>query len=465
MSLLSELGRFSSQTALIGSDGVEISYSTLVREVARVASIIKPRELVFLHCANNIESVVFYLGVLNANAIPVLLDDGIPLANLTALIDCYQPSYAVVSSALTYALQGKELLVAGDRILIAVESQRDYEISDELAQLMTTSGSTGSPKFVRQTEENLRTNSSAIRDYLGITPGDRAITTLPMSYSYGLSIINSHLISGASIVMNQASVTQKDFWKLLNVSGANNFGGVPYLFDVLGRMKVLKDEFKSLRYITQAGGKLAPQTFGKMLEICNGINLPLVLMYGQTEASPRMSYLPPEMLSTKGQSIGVPLPGGKFWLKDERGRVVKEHNHVGELHYSGRNVVLGYAESRIDLIRGDDFLGELATGDLARCDEDGYYYVVGRRTRFLKIHGHRVNLDHLEEVLGNNGFFCVCTGDDKQIDIVVEGHVDRSRIINCVTGNTNLHQSAFSVSVVKTLPRSVSGKLIYRQAE
>ena len=224
-----------------------------------------------------------------------------------------------------------------------------HDLHPDLALLLSTSGSTGSPKLVRLSHDNLRCNAASIADYLGLTPDDRAITSLPMHYCYGLSVVHSHLLVGAGLVLTDLSVVDECFWRLAEDAGATSFAGVPYTFEQLERSGFTERALPSLRYVTQAGGRMAPERVGRWRDHGRRSGWDLVVMYGQTEATARMAWLPPDRADAHPEAVGIPIPGGSFRLEpvdevDEPG--------VGELVYAGPNVMQGYAVSAADLARG-----------------------------------------------------------------------------------------------------------------
>jgi len=220
--------------------------------------------------------------------------------------------------------------------------------------LLTTSGSTGSPKLVRLSAKNLQSNAAAIAEYLGLTREERAITVLPMNYTYGLSVINSHLHSGARILLTNAPVIQKPFWEFFHLQEATSLVGVPYTYAMYHRMGLFKMELPSLRYMTQAGGKLPAAMVKEFAQWARTRGIRFFVMYGQTEATARMSYLPPDRVIEKTASVGVAIPGGRFSILDANNREITQSGVDGELVYRGPNVSLGYAESRADLEKEDE---------------------------------------------------------------------------------------------------------------
>ncbi|MEE3466956.1 MAG: AMP-binding protein [Eubacterium sp.] len=336
----------------------------------------------------------------------------------------------------------------------------------DLALLLTTSGSTGSPKLVRQSRTNVLVNAASIVDYLEIGEFDRAITTLPMSYTYGLSIVNSHLLAGAELLLTDISIMQRDFWDFFQKEKASSLAGVPYTYEMLKKLKFMKMLLPSLKYMTQAGGRLRPELHKEFAEFATLTRKRFYVMYGQTEATARMAYLPYVHAEKKVGSIGVAIPGGALFLEDENGEQITEPHKVGELVYHGRNVTYGYAEELADLAKGDENDGVLHTGDMAEMDEDGYFFITGRKKRFLKIYGNRVSLDECEELIENHfSVECACTGEDDEMRIFVTGKIGEAVVVDFIAGKTGLNPKAFTVKNVPTIPRSGSGKKAYGELQ
>ncbi|MBO4396657.1 MAG: AMP-binding protein [Eubacterium sp.] len=351
-------------------------------------------------------------------------------------------------------------------------TQKEYNegkrprLHPELGLLMTTSGSTGSPKLVRQSEKNVVVNAAAIVDYLEIGEFDRAITTLPMSYTYGLSVINSHLLAGAELLLTDISIMQREFWDFFKKEKASSFAGVPYTYEMLKKLKFSRMMLPSLKYMTQAGGRLGPELHKEFAEYAQFSRKRFYVMYGQTEATARMAYVPYVRSVEKAGSIGVAIPGGALSLEDEQGNEIVQPHVPGELVYQGQNVTFGYATVLSDLCRGDENEGVLHTGDLAEMDEDGYFFIVGRKKRFLKIYGNRVNLDECEELIEKKfDVECACTGEDDEMAVFVTGSVGESEVADFIAGKTGLNPKAFSVKKIDSIPRNRSGKKAYGELE
>lgn len=461
---------YSDALAAIEYGGGRITYRELFHISNEIWESIGKRTLVFSLCSNSIGSVVGYVSFINHGIVPLLLADTLERSLVDKLMHVYHPEYLWLPAACcgdftdyekVYEICGYALLRTG---------LTPYPMNEELALLLTTSGSTGSPKLVKQSYHNIRSNTESIVKYLDIDCSERPITTLPMNYTYGLSIINSHLYVGATMLLTEEPVLQKGFWDFFREEAATSFGGVPYTYEILDKLRFYRMELPSLRYMTQAGGKLLPELHRKFAEYARQNGKKFVVMYGQTEATARMGYLPAEKAIEKCGSMGIAIPGGMFELIDIGGNLILGPDTVGELVYRGENVTLGYAQSGDDLIAGDERHGVLETGDMAKRDADGFYYIVGRKKRFLKIFGNRVNLDEVERMI--KGTFqnieCACSGmDDRMVVYIVPESFgeDPERLRRYLTETTRLNISAFHIVEVPEIPKSDSGKILYAKLE
>ena len=288
-----------------------------------------------------------------------------------------------------------------------------------------------------------------------------------MNYTYGLSIINSHLLVGATLLVTDKSLMQKEFWEFFEKQQATSFGGVPYTYEILDKLRFTRMELSSLRTMTQAGGKLTTELHAKFAEYAAQNGKKFVVMYGQCEATARMGYLPANMAVEKCGSMGIAIPGGKFTLIDVDGKPVQEVGKTGELVYEGPNVTLGYAECGDDLRLGDEHGRILYTGDMAQYDKDGYFYIVGRKKRFLKIYGNRVNLDEVDRLIKGafDGIDCASAGVDDHLYIFITEESKAKDVKNFVVQKTGLNQAAYQMVVIDQIPKNDAGKTLYRELE
>lgn len=459
-----DLKKKSTETvAAVNEAGETLSYGELLQFNEVYGQWIPERTLVFILCQNTMEALKGYVASLCNRIVPLLLDSELDLELLKNLIQTYQPEFLWIpqerSEEFSYPVCGE------DRGYVLLNTgYGKSELYDDLALLLTTSGSTGTVKLVRQSYENIMANARSIVEYLEIDDTERPITNLPMSYTYGLSVINSHLLAGATILLTPRGIFEKEFWEFFKREKATSMAGVPYTYEMLKRLRFFRMELPSLRTLTQAGGKLSPELHKEFAEYAKEKGIHFFVMYGQTEATARMSYLPWQKSIEKYGSMGIAIPGGKFSLIDVEGREIEEPDVVGELVYEGPNVTLGYAQKKEDLVLGDERHGKLITGDMAKKDADDYYYIVGRKKRFLKIFGKRVNLDECERMIKQEfEIECACAGRDDLMYVYVLDENLKEPVGQYLSKKMNLHHSAFKLVVINEIPKNKSGKIQYKE--
>jgi acyl-coenzyme A synthetase/AMP-(fatty) acid ligase len=282
-----------------------------------------------------------------------------------------------------------------------------------------------------------------------------------MHYSYGLSVINSHLAVGATLLLTDRSLFTKAFWDFLAACKATSLSGVPYTYEMLKKLRFLGKGGWPLRTLTQAGGKLRIELVEELAGYCAAHGMRFYVMYGQTEATARMAYLPSDLVFDHPSSIGIPIPGGDFTLVDEAGDPITSPDREGEIVYRGPNVMLGYAEGPQDLTKGDCLGGVLHTGDQATFDAEGLFYITGRKKRFIKLHGNRMNLDDIERHLNENGIPCICGGSDERILIGCSRAGDEKRAAEVVGATFKVHHSVIEPVLIKKVIKNASGKILY----
>lgn len=434
--LSDDLGAHGNQVALVTAEE-SITYAELDERVRDLVVRLGPaRRLVLLGAGNAIEPIVAYLAALRGGH-PVLLVPGDNDDSIRVLAAAYDPD-VVINARNGWDIEERR-------------TESAHQLHPDLALLLSTSGSTGSPKLVRLSRQNLLANAESIAQYLGITKDHRAATTLPMQYCYGLSVINSHLHSGAGLVLTELSVVDRCFWDLFTAAGATSFAGVPHTFELLNRAGFASMSLPTLRHVTQAGGRMNPETVCRYAALGEREGWEFFVMYGQTEATARMAYLPPALATSRPETIGIPIPGGDFTID------APDDDGVGELVYRGANVMLGYAEHPRDLALGAS-IEELRTGDLARQTPEGLYQVMGRTSRFIKLFGLRIDLDHVERLVAQHGLAAMCTGDDNNVMLAVEAGADVAGIKRLVSNYLGLPHRRVLVVEFDELPRLSNGK-------
>jgi acyl-CoA synthetase (AMP-forming)/AMP-acid ligase II len=437
-----DLPTHGSRTALHTATG-EISYAELADRAADLAGEVLggTRRLVLIEGANTPESITAYLAAVQHGHVALLVPEGRP-AQLEQMVDAYDP----------------DVVLRHDRNRWTAEPRRPdsaHDLHPDLALLLSTSGSTGSPKLVRLSHDNLRSNAASIASYLRLTPEDRAATSLPLHYCYGLSVVNSHLLTGAGLVLTEHSVVDECFWQHFQDAGATSFAGVPYTFDLLDHSGFAERDLPNLRCATQAGGRLAPDRVRAWAELGQRRGWDFVVMYGQTEATARMGYLPPDLAPSRPEAVGVAVPGGSFRLEPVPEATEPD---VGELVYEGPNVMLGYAESPTDLSEGRT-VDALRTGDLARF-VDGLVEIVGRRSRHAKVFGLRLDLDRVESSLATRVPHAEvrCLAIDDQLHAFTASRRSSAKVRSELAELCGLPTSAVRVHTLTELPRTATGK-------
>jgi long-chain acyl-CoA synthetase len=468
MSIFDKIQDYGDNIAVI-CDGIKsISYNQLTNNADVISEELPAHSLILVINSNCYASIAGYVGFLRKGAVPLMLPADTTAETMAHLTEAYQAEYvfAPLASGKTLGLVDP-VKTLGSYGLYKACDMHITNIYKDLSLLLPTSGSTGSPSFVRLSAANIASNAAQIADYLHIKPGDRAITTMPMSYSYGLSIINSHLMQGATIVATEAPVIGTKFWRTMTDTSVTTFGGVPFIFEMLKKLRFHKMTLPHLRTVTQAGGKLSAELTNYFLEACQGFGAGFYVMYGQTEATARMTYMPPNKLADKPASVGIPIPNSEIWLENQAGERVTTNSSVGELVFKGPNVSLGTAENRADLALGDKNNGVLHTGDLVTCDKEGFVTIVGRKKRFLKIFGNRVNLDEVETLLSKTGFSVAVAGVDDKMSVYVEiGTKDEKHPVldsakTLIKSQTKISPRGFKVIALDKIPRTDSGKISY----
>ena len=456
------LDKYANHIAVETEQGKKLTYAQLKQDVDRIAEVMAPRKFTFCLCDNTLGSLVGYVAFMIHHVPTVLLDASKDAGIIKGLIEHYHPQYIWTLTKRVDSLGiGNSVLTYEDYTLLHTGEQI-YEIHPDVLLCLTTSGTTGSPKLVKLTEENLRSNAESIAEYLHITDKERAITSLPMYYSFGMSVINSHLIKGATLLLTDKAVIQREFLNFLKDGKATSIAGVPYTYEMLRRLRFLKMDLPQLKTMIQAGGKLNANIVKEYVEAAQANGKEFIVMYGQTEAAPRMSYLPFDKALDKYASIGIAIPGGKLSVRDVNDQEIMAPDTDGELIYEGPNVCMGYAECIEDLSKGDENHGVLHTGDVARFDSDGYFYITGRMKRFVKVWGNRCNLDATEQLVKTITTSCACVGVDDKITVFVTQDGLEDRIKSYLVDKTGLNIRAFDVKVVDVIPTLSSGKLDYQ---
>lgn len=370
--------------------GKWLTYSELSQQVCEGAENIHAlggKPLVFLFANNSIAAATLYLATLQAGAAIALFPAGLANERIAQLLQNYHP-LAVFGAGVPDGYEAWDRLPLPGAVL---RSRFHADLHPDLALLLPTSGSTGSSKLVRLSRSAVESNAASIAQALSITPEQRAGLNLPISYSYGLSVLNSHLLVGASVLLSCEGLLSRTWWGRLAKHGVTSMPGVPMVYEMLARLDFDSLAPATLRTLTQAGGALNVPLIRRFQEIMAARAGKLFIMYGQTEATARITILDHADLSARLGSVGRAIPGGNISIQGADGAAA-----AGEIIYRGPNVMLGYAETIEGLALGDQLHGSLPTGDLGMMDRDGFLTITGRIRRIVKIAGLRVNLDEIE---------------------------------------------------------------------
>lgn len=439
-----------------------VTYGDIINEAKKTEEYFRGRPVVIVLNDNSVGSVIAYLNT--------VINHGVPLMLGTSVDDIFLNNYVKVYGP-THIWKPKELVKCEDKIIyetygyaLVKTGNYPYEIFSDLSLLLTTSGSTGSPKLVRHSYNNLESQGKNISSFFNLGMGDKAMLDLPINYTFGLSVLNSHLYAGAEVLITNKTVLDPEYWEFFRKYGATSITGVPYTYELLKKLRFFRMKLPSLNLITQGGGKLSDDLFMELARYADDKGIRFIPTYGQTEGTARMAFLPDEDVLTHCGSIGRAIPEGEFYLVDEEGNKIEETEMEGELIYRGPNVTLGYASCEADLIKGDERKGLLATGDIAKRDRDGYYYIVGRKKRFLKLNGYRVSLDESERIIKEKfNVMCACSGDDNQMKIYIEGKEIPQGVEKFFSQKTGLNKGFFDAVCIDTIPRNEAGKILYNR--
>ena len=450
--------------AVKDDSGHELSYREVCGEIAAFEALHLARAVVFCLCENSAGSLVGYLAFENNGQVPLLLSAGMDEGLRSNLAQAYLPAYWWVPEAKAAGLDGEVIHTALGYVLLKT-GNAPYPLHENLSMLLTTSGSTGSPKLVRHKYGNLEANAENVAKVFAWREEEVGICDLPMNYTMGLNVINSHLVAGASVLMVKASLIEPEFWTFVRENGGTSFCGVPFSYEMMRRVGFDRMDLPALTTLAEGGGKLTDRMFTWIATYARNSGKRFCATFGTSETSARMAFLDPERALEKIGSMGKAIPGGELFLLDE---TEDGDGFVsGELGYRGPNVTMGYALCREDLSKGDEFCGEYHTGDIARRDPEGFYYIIGRKGRFLKLFGLRVSLDETERILKTQypGADFVCIGDDRQMTIVTTDASLVEEIIPFISGKTNLHRSAFRAAAIDEIPRNEYGKVRFGELE
>lgn len=442
--------------AAIDDSGWSITYGEICDFAKEFVKHLPQRSLIFLLSENRIGSLLGYTAALSNRIVPLIISAATEEGLYKHLYDLYQPEYLWLPQS---KADGKEIVFSAWDYCLVKTGNPPTPMYEELSLLLPTSGSTGSPKLVRHSYRNIEANADNVRRLFKLDDTEKAMAILPMHYTMGLSVIASHLLAGATLLLSGRSLLDKGFWAALKE--ATSFTGVPYSYEILTKMRFTGMDLPNLKVITQGGGKLTEAMWNILTEYARDKGKQFIATYGQSECTARMAYLPAEMALDKVCSIGIAEPGGQLSIVDDNGNESFEGEAQGEMVYRGENVTLGYATCREDLLKGDENHGVMHTGDLARRDADGCYFIIGRLKRFLKIFGLRIGLDEVERMIKEEyKTDCYCKGNDEKLIVLIVDPKLQDVLPDFIEEKTHLFHQKVEVQVVKEILRNEAGKVI-----
>ena len=430
-------------------------------EISRFNFLKNKRYLCLVECFNTPESILSYISIMSYGSVPLLINENLNEVFFKKYILKFLPDYIVTKRKIV----NKNYFIF-DKIhdIFFYKSKKIYnkKLNKELAILLPTSGSTGSSKMVRISYKNLYSNSNDICNFLKIKKNDIAITTMPFSYTYGMSIINTHVMKGANIYVYSGSVIQKNFFEILQKFKISTFGGVPYIYELLIKIGLNRIKNKYLKYITHAGGAMDKKLLLKIYNFCKKNDLEFISMYGSSEETSRMSYLSFKNMKKKIGSIGKGLQKS-FYLLDEEDNEIFDAYKTGELVFQGENVSMGYANSWKDLTLGDKNFSILKTGDEGYFDKDGFFYIQGRKNRYVKFFGHRISLDEIEKNLNKKFKNCFVKFIDEKFFVFSNKTYDFTELNNFIFKRFNINKKMVKFVKIEKIPYTSNNKIDYKK--
>lgn len=458
--LFHNLEKFNNRIALV-TEKKKISYKDIFQKLRQLKKVFRKRKLALIICENKEEILINYISLLYLKIPMILVDKKLKTEEFKSLVNSYNPSYIVSSESQSGKKLDKYKIIyeKKNNFIYSNQKKNSYKISKNLCLLMPTSGTTGSKKYVMLSYKNIFQNTNDIIKYLNLNENDKSLTNMPFNYSYMLSVINSHIQIGGTIFVTNKTVFEKDFWKLYKKFKITNFNGVPYVYELIDKIGINNLFNNNLKFITQAGGRLNDLIKKKILKKCIKNNKLFFIMYGQTEASPRISYMNLNINKNKFNSVGKNVSSCKINILKKTKTSVGS-NQIGEISIKGNNVFLGYSRSYRDL-NNKKIIKQLFTGDIGYLDRDNYLYIVGRKKRFAKIFGYRINLDEIENELYKKNIEVALKDNENKIHVFFEKNLKKTNLLNNILNITKLNKAAFVLFKVKKIPRNKNGKINY----
>ena len=465
--MILNLDKWSSDAvAAIDSQEQQLTYGELRYFAEQTGLLMPTRSLFFLLVENNCGGIAWTISNICAGNVPLILNAHLDEGLYKSLYELYQPPFVCVPEKMAEKFDYQTIGTFYGYTLMKTGHEACL-MNEELSHLLPTSGSTGSPKLVRHKYANIEAAALNISTFFELTEKDRPLMVLPLYYTMGLSMVFSHFYVGATVLITNLSMTDRNFWKFMKEERATSFTGVPYSFEILNLMRFFRMDLPDLTLLTQGGGRMPKELNLKFAEFCRDNGKQWIATYGQSECTARMAWLPPMWAIEKVGSIGMAVPNAELSLIDMDGNPITTPNTEGEMCYRGKNVTMGYARQREDLLLGDERHGFIRTGDLAYFDEDGCYYIVGRMGRFLKLFGMRVGLDECERIVKGKfpNLECACVGTDEKMIVYLSDEAYKTQVKEELVNRLKLVASSFEVRIIDEIPKNEAGKILYAKLD
>ena len=452
--------------AAIDNYGYEITYGELTQRTIELAQLMKSRTIAFIFCENCVGALLSYISCIHNKTVPLMLNATLDNDLLKNLIRTYEPRYFWMPEKKIGCFREYRVITEAYGYVLLETDYEIYHIHEQLSFLLTTSGSTGSPKLVRYKYGNLEANAKNVAKVFGWTSKERPFCDLSMNYTMGLNVINSHLWVGAEVVLTTYNIMSAEYWNFMKQQHCTNLTGVPFSYEVFFRLRFQRMDLPDMHTFAEGGGKLTDKMFMNMVDYAESHGKRFIATFGTTETSARLAFLSPADARERCGSIGKAIPEGRLSLVNDDGIEIEESVAEGEMVYEGPNVTMGYATSKEELSLGDVFNGRYITGDIARRDADGFYYVIGRKGRFLKLLGYRVSLDQSERLIKTEfGIECACTGTDQAMVVYLTDEAKCEAVAAFLADKLHLYKSMIKVRTIEHLPKNENGKILYKMLE
>jgi len=416
---------------------------------------VESRSLILIQADRDIDTILSYIGSLRKDSVPFLVDSNLSIKSLSILLEKYKPDYLIHKNNQKFKNYDFYKKI-GKKNFFKIKEKNLIKLNDKLCIIMPTSGSMGDTKCVRISKDNITYVTKSIVKYLMMDNYRVSISSLPFNYIYGLSVFNCSLESRSKFVVSNSSWIERNFWNDVEFHKVTDLSGVPFMFQTLKRLNISKKILSNLKCVNQAGGRLEPNLTEFFVDFFQSKNINFYTMYGATEASPRISFVPPEKAKEKIGSVGIPIDIGKVYTDNN------DKKSLGEIIYEGKNVCMGYAFTRHELTLNDVNKGILKTGDVGYIDKDGYITITGRKKRFVKIYGISVNLDKIESELKKITEDLAVIGKDDLILILLgNSFKNQNELKKELKNNINFPFRAIKIKNVSTIYKNSSNKLDY----